>query len=374
MVKRHSPQRYSPRDLYSNKGNKSTNKFVKFFKMKKGKATLIVLSIILLLGGAVLIGANYYLSKINHTSFDQFGLLSSVPDDEKDASLDPNAPVNNNPDAMKFGTGNILSNANIQNILLIGSDTRGGETYGRSDSMMIISIDKTTKQVKATSILRDTYLKIEGMRDNRINAAYAYGGPKLLKDTIEKNFRVKIDNYVQVDFSSFRKLIDLVGGVQVTLTKAEADELNNNYSSYFGEAATKQSGGMVTFRAGTMTLNGASALGYSRIRHIDSDFGRTQRQRTVITALMSSAKHSNLFTMLNIANEIFPLITTDLTNTQIMDFAKNFSVLTSRDLQQCHLPDNGAYKSQTIRSMSVLVPDIEKNKKVLWKFIYNYAG
>jgi len=239
---------------------------------------------------------------------------------------------------------------------------------------MIISINKTTNQVKATSILRDTYLKIEGTQDNRINYAYAWCGPKLLIDTIEKNFRVKIDNYVQVDFSSFQKLIDLVGGVQVTLTKAEANELNNNYGTYFGEVGTKQTGSRVTFRVGTMTLNGTCALGYSRIRHIDSDFGRTERQRTVMTSLMNSVKHSNLGTMINVAGEIFPLITTDLSQSQLLGFAKDFSALTSNTLQQCHLPADDAYKSETIRQMSVLVPDIEKNKKVLWKFIYNYNG
>lgn len=339
--------------------------------MKRGKVTLIILSVILLLVGTMLIGINYYLSRINYTPKDAFGLASSQVGDEKDAI---SGPTNNNPDAMKFGTGNILSNPNIHNILLIGSDTRGNEQYGRSDSMMIISINKTTKQVKVTSLMRDMYVKIPGFQDNRINVAYANGGPKLLIETIQDDFRVKIDNYVRVDFSAFQKLIDLVGGVEITLTSSEANELNNNYGAYFGEAGTKQTGSKVTFRDGTMTLNGASALGYSRIRHIDSDFGRTQRQRNVITSLMSSVKHSNLFTIMNVANEILPLIQTDIPKDQILGFANDATALTSKTLEQCRLPADGAYKSESIRGMAVLVPDIEANKKVLWKFIYNYAG
>lgn len=371
MNKKYSPKRYSSRDLYSNSSKiKSNNKVLKFFRMKKGKALLIILSVILLLSGTVLISGNYFLSKVNYKSLNEY-TPGALPSDDRDTSFDPNAPAAN---PMQLATGKIMSSPNIENILLIGSDTRGGEKYGRSDSMMIVSINKTTRQVKATSILRDTFVKIAGTNDNRINYAYAWCGPKLLVDTIEKNFRVKIDNYVQVDFSSFRKLIDLVGGVQVTLTKAEAEELNGNYSSYFGEAETKQTGGRVTFIAGPMTLNGASALGYSRIRHIDSDFGRTQRQRTVMTSLMSSVKHSNVITMINIANEILPLINTDLTKDQIINFAKDSSALTSNTLQQCHIPADGAYTSQSIRGMSVLVPDPEKNKKILWKFIYDYNG
>ncbi len=371
MDNKYSAQRYSSRDLYSSSKRQPSNKLLNFFNRKSGKVILVIFSVIFLLSGTGLIGMNYYLSKINYTPQSDFGLVSSQIGDEKD---DISGPTNNNPDAMQFGTGNILSNPNIQNILLIGSDTRGNEQYGRSDSMMIMSINKSTKQVKVTSLMRDMYVKIPGFQDNRINVAYANGGPKLLIETIQDNFRVKIDNYVRVNFSSFQKLIDLVGGVQITLTQAEAKELNNHYSTYFGEASTKQTGSRVTFRAGTMTLNGTCALAYSRIRHIDSDFGRTQRQRNVLTSLMSSVKHSNILTIMNVANEILPLIQTDIPRDQILGFANDATALTSQTLQQCHLPADNAYKSESIRGMSVLVPNVEANKKVLWKFIYNYAG
>jgi LCP family protein required for cell wall assembly len=330
--------------------------------MKRGKVTLIVFSALFLIVGTLLIGANYYLSKFDFRSQDDFQLLSSAPEDQKDASLDPNAPVNNNPGAMQYGTGNILSSSNIQNILLIGVDTRDGQTYGGSDSMIILSINKSTKQVKMTSIMRDTFLRISGVRDNRINYAYSYGGPKLLINTIQNNFRVKIDNYVDVDFDSFRKVIDLLGGVQIDLTAEEVNEINFH------------SGSSQTVHSGTNKLDGLCALAYARIRHIGDDQGRTQRQRNVIASIATSMKHSNLATVLHIADEVFPLITTDLPKTQIVGLAMDYSALTSKTMEQCRLPAEGTYENQTIREMSVLKPDVEANKKILWKFIYNYEG
>jgi LCP family protein required for cell wall assembly len=240
--------------------------------------------------------------------------------------------------------------------------------------MMIMSINRNTKQVKVTSLMRDMYVAIRGYQDNRINVAYGNGGPKLLADTIQNNFRVKIDNYVMVNFSNFQNLVNLVGGVEIKLTSEEAAELNNHSDVYFSESETKQTGPRVTYRAGTMTLNGTSALAYSRIRHIDSDFNRTQRQRNVIAALMSKVKRSNIGTLVKIANEVFPLIKTDIPLSQILSFANDASGLTSNSLKQCRLPVDGAFTDESIRGMAVLYPNIEKNKKALWKFIYDYQG
>lgn len=337
----------------------------RFLKTKQGKVVVIVLAVIVVILGVVVGGTGYYLSKINHTNLDNFGLASGLPSDEVDSNIDSNIPVDNNPDAMQWGTGDIVSDPNIQNILLIGSDTRGDEKYGRSDTMMVLSLNKSTKQIKTVSFLRDLYVKINGLKDNRINAAYSYGGPKLLIDTLQSNFRFKIDNYVRVDFNSFKKLINMVGGVQITLTEKEANEINNHPGTYFTNGETQR------VKAGLNTLNGAGALAYSRIRHIDSDFGRTQRQRNVMTSLMKSLKGSSVGTLMGIANEVLPNVQTDLSNMQIMDFALNGNSYMSNVGGQLTIPGDGLYKSERIRGMSVLVPDVEKNKAAVWKFLYN---
>lgn len=347
------------------KGSSVTKGHITFWKSKKGKVIIITLAVIVVVLGVVIGGMGYYLSKINHTNQNDFGLASGLPSDEVDSDVDSNIPVNNNPDAMQWATGDIVSDPNIQNILLIGSDTRGGEKYGRSDTMLVLSLNKSTKQLKMVSFLRDLYVKIDGLKDNRINASYSYGGPKLLIDTLQNNFRFKIDNYVRVDFNSFKKLINMVGGVQVTLTQAEANEINNHPGTYFTNGETQR------VKAGLNTLNGAGALAYSRIRHIDSDFGRTQRQRNVLAALMGSMKSSNVGTLMNIANDVLPNVQTDLSNAQIVELALNASTYMSNIGGQMAVPGDGTYKSERIRGMSVLVPDVEKNKANIWKLLYN---
>jgi LCP family protein required for cell wall assembly len=339
---------------------KSSNNFWAFLDSRHGKVIYSLLCVVLILVGSVLTTGGYFLSKIGYTPLSDFQLASSIPPEEKDAGTDGIA----DPDAMRFASGEIKSDPNVKNILLIGTDTRGGEKYGRSDSMMLVSINSKTNQVKLVSFLRDLYVKINGMQDTRINSAYAYGGPKLLIETIEDNFRVKIDNYVTIDFQSFSDAVDILGGVTITLTKAEANELNNN-PSYF------VTGKVQKVAAGVNHLSGSAALSYARIRHIDSDFGRTGRQRKVISAILSSLKHSNPAQLLNLANSVLPLVTTDLDNAQIVTLTSQASAILSNDTQQRAIPVEGAYTSEKIRGMSVLVPDIEKNKAALWKFLYN---
>lgn len=326
---------------------------------------MVVFSVLFLLVGSGMCFVDGLFSGFNHVDRNSFGVDSGFNVNEEDESVDPNLPVNNDPSAMQFGSGSIISDSNILNILLIGSDTRGNEKYGRSDSMMIVSINKKTKQVKLTSLLRDMYVKIDGLQDNRINVAYGHGGPKLLADTIEKNFRVKLDNYVRVDFESFKKLINMVGGVQITLTQAEANEINNHPGTYFTNGETQR------VKAGLNTLNGAGALAYSRIRHIDSDFNRTQRQRTVIEALLKSMKSSSAGTIWSVVSEMRQYVQTDLTNSQLFDLSMNSLSYLSNPLQQLSILASGAYQSENIRGMAVLVPNIEKNKALIWKFIYN---
>lgn len=341
------------------------NKSNAFLHRKSGKILIISISILLVLAALVFGISYYYLSKINYTPVDQFGVESSVPSDETASSMDSSIPVESNSSSMQFGTGDVKSDPNIQNILLIGSDTRGGEKYGRSDSMLLISVDKNSKQIKMTSFLRDLYVKIDGIQDNRINVAYAYGGPKLLIDTIQNNFKIKIDNYIRVDFQSFQKVIDLAGGVSINLTQAEATELTVNASTY------TEAGPIQSVHTGVNKLNGTTALAYARIRHIDSDFGRTQRQRNVLEALFASVKGSGPSTLLKIADEFLPQVQTDLSVSQISSLALQSGEYLNAPMSQCTIPAQGAYQSKYIRDMAVLVPDIEKNKDVLWKFIYN---
>lgn len=328
--------------------------FLHFVYSKAGKITIGVLAVLLLLVGSGMLYGYSLLSRINYTPLDQFEQVDSIAE-EKD-ELTSGMVVVNNPDEMQFSDGDVMQDGAVQNILLIGSDTRGNEVYGRSDSMILVSVDRKHNKLKMTSLMRDMYVKIPGREDNRINAAYAYGGPALLIDTIEQNFKVHIDNYVRIDFNSFEKMIDLVGGVPITISEAEAEEINADLGTSYG--------------AGTYVMSGASALRYARIRHVDSDFGRTQRQRNVLETLLKELKGSSVGTINNFLNQILPLVQTDLTQGALVGLAAESPTLMSWPLSQARLPADGEYASRYIREMAVLVPDVEANKQVLQDFIY----
>ena len=195
----------------------------------------------------------------------------------------------------------------VRNILLIGVDAREGESSDstRSDTMMILSIDEKNKQLKLTSILRDTYVEIPGWKWNKINAAQSHGGRQLLVDTIEYNFKVDIDNYMLVNFDMFTTIIDELGGVDVEVTEKEANYINARYNMTQAEKDAFPG----TTNAGVNHFSGMQALWYSRMRYLDSDFYRTQRQRKVISAIIDKAK-SNPTALYSIAEKVMPMIET----------------------------------------------------------------
>lgn len=249
----------------------------------------------------------------------------------------------------------LKSSANVYNILLVGTDT---DEYGtsRSDTMMLVSMDKATKTLKFTSFMRDMWVEIPDYKSAKINASFAHGGTQLLVDTIEYNFKIKIDNYLLVDFDMFEKLIDAMGGVTVEITEKEAEFIN------------RTSHAKVT--AGTNTLNGDYALIYCRIRKLDSDFMRTQRQRKVMTALFEKVKSQNIIQTAKAMTEIMPLVTTDLTDGDILKLGlQSFSILKYGN-DQLQIPVENGYTSKRINGQDALVPDLDKNIEELHNFIY----
>jgi LCP family protein required for cell wall assembly len=239
----------------------------------------------------------------------------------------------------------------IVNILLLGLDRRSDNEGARSDAIMIASIDKRMNRVKLTSLMRDMYVPIPGRQDNRINTGYIFGGPALAIKTVNKNFHMNIEHYVAVDFKGFTKIIDLLGGVEITLTQGEADIIGLE-------------------SAGTYVLNGKEALAYSRIRKIGADYERTDRQRLVLSTLLKKAKSVSIWKIPELLVGILPNIETNLTKGEILALGINILDSSATPLEEYRLPAKGTYQSKTIRKMAVLVPDLEKNKQALHKFIY----
>ncbi len=247
----------------------------------------------------------------------------------------------------------------VKNILLLGLDKENGG-ISRSDTMMLLSIDSKNHKLKLTSFLRDMWVDIPGYYSSKLNASYAFGGPQLTVDTIETNFKIDIDHFVLVDFEMFEKIVDSLGGVTVDITENEARFLTNNTR--------------VKVSAGTNTLNGEYALIYARIRKLDSDFGRTQRQRKVISSIIDEAKHSNPITLAAMLTDIMPLITTDISSLELTQLAFSSLAYIGYDIEQLQVPADNAYSSQMISGQSALVPDMQTNINNINSFIYSTGG
>jgi len=245
----------------------------------------------------------------------------------------------------------VIDEEHIINILLIGQDRRPGQGRQRSDAMILCSVNTETKTLTLTSFLRDLYVRIPGYQDNRLNAPYALGGTELLKETLKLNFGVQVDGCIEVDFSQFEEIIDLMGGVDISLTSSEAAYLN---------------GQGFALKEGANHLDGEAALAYSRIRYIDTDFGRTNRQRTVLAALVEQSRNISLKQMHSLLEGVLGLITTDMSNGQIIGLALEcFPMLTALQVNTQHIPAEGTYQFASIRGMSVIVADLEANRKLL---------
>ncbi len=247
----------------------------------------------------------------------------------------------------------LVGDDNIVNIMLIGQDRLPGQGRTRSDTMILISVNKKTKEMTMTSFMRDMYVEIPGYDKNKMNATYAFGGMKLLNKTLEMNFGVHVDGNIEVDFDGFTKVVDMVGGIDINLTSAEAAYLNK-----FGHEA----------QAGMNHLDGAAALMYARDRTSGgSDFGRTQRQRNVINLIFKKCKNMNLVQLNNLLTNVLPMVTTDMSNKEILNYAADiFPMLSGAEIKTQRIPADGTYKyGYSDKGRSVLFVDFEANRDIL---------
>lgn len=209
-----------------------------------------------------------------------------------------------------IGNDRHMTSKNVINVLLIGADSRKGTNSGNTDVMMLLSLNKKTKQLKLISFLRDSYLYIEspnGSYCTKLNAAFSMGGPDTLVQTIENNYKIDIDNYVMVNFESFKSIIDAMGGVTVDVQQYEADY---NYKKF-----------KINLPVGEgVTLNGEQALCFCRIRGCDSDgdVSRTRRQRQVIDSIVSRVKEASVSDLNKYIDLLLPYVETGYSKGQIL--------------------------------------------------------
>lgn len=259
----------------------------------------------------------------------------------------------------------------VVNILLIGNDSRQNGEDGRSDAMILLSVSSKTKTIYMTSLLRDMYVEIPGHENNRLNAAYSFGGPKLLMETVEKNFDIPVNRYMLVNFEAFANLVDAVDGVELDLTSEEVEYVNG-YLVEYNMLLDRPQGtdNLDTSVSGLIHLNGPQALAYCRNRYLGTDFGRTERQRKVLQAVIRKLPKALLTNGGELIDGLLPNLTTNLTKNECFRLSLMAGKLLTYEIIPSSIPQPDTYKDATIRKMAVLEVDFEANRKYLRENIY----
>lgn len=262
----------------------------------------------------------------------------------------------------------------ITNILLLGTDGREKELAYRSDCMMIATIDSNNKNIKLTSLARDTYVDIPGKGKGKLNAAYFWGKEKLLFQTIEENFEIKLDKFIQVDFDDLMNIIFILGGVEVDVKEHEIDITNKYIVPSYEQCTYSNKGDMKLLSSpGKQTLNGYQAIAYTRVRITDSAIHRDQRQRQVMLSIINTVKDMDFSKYPHILNTLLPYVSTNLTPSDLINLAftaYNFKPLTIKQ-GQFPIIDNVHVKGGIYKNAGwVWLYDLN-SRKVLQDFIHN---
>ncbi|MDW7659118.1 MAG: LCP family protein [Bacillota bacterium] len=330
-----------------------------------GKAVfiaLIVCSVLVLVGIAGAVYVNQLLNLVDRTpatgdpNLDETDLVD--PGELVDQPDSSDAIIDADKDYQNIGKIDVPKDPNVYNILLIGTDQRPGDSRGRSDAMIILSINKTTQTVHLTSLMRAMYVAIPGKDWSMLNHSYSWGGSDLLLRTIENNLRISINDYMVVNFSGFTQAIDKVGKITINLTQAEASYLNNNTSL------------PAIFAAGDNQMDGDSALAYARIRKLDSDFHRTGRQRTVMESLIAKTRTLNALQMTDLAKSLLPLVNTNLSQGEMLSLMVDMMQARNYPVKQLMLPEAEYRERIYVRKMEMYRFNFTKTVETLHLFIY----
>lgn len=260
------------------------------------------------------------------------------------------------------------------NVLLIGVDRRGKSGNSRADTLMIATIDTVNKRLKLTSILRDTLVDIPDNGYGKLNSSAAKGGVELLLKTVNQSFHLNLRDYVLVDFDMFEEVIDELGGITVKMTAAEISSANDCIAGL-----NKQRGveylwdGFIFANAGNVKLTGKQALGYARVRHLDSDFNRTNRQFSVLTAVFAKFMKASLTKQYDMLDNVLPHVETNMTNANILNCMLSVLTLNTNGLLHYRAPADGLYKSGSYARSSVLLCDLPANALAMHQFIFDSA-
>ena len=253
-------------------------------------------------------------------------------------------------------------------LLLIGSDAYTDNNRGRSDTTMLVQVDADSKTIRVVSFLRDTYVAIPGKGSNRINASYSWGGESLLRRTLESNFGVTADAYLEVNFERLVKVIDAIGGIDVEVSERERTQVNSILRFYNEKIGDPEEDQLLT-ESGLVHLTGKQALCFSRIRKIDGDTQRTARQRKVIEAAYRKVMTLDLASITALVMDNLDAFKTDLTPADAVRLIPLAIRCKNATFETLTIPQKGTYSTRTIDGMWVIVPNLKQNKALLREFL-----
>ncbi|AUM88661.1 LytR family transcriptional regulator [Clostridium botulinum] len=311
---------------------------------KKKKWILSILAVIVLMS---VVSALYVYSKL--------GSVKKVPisKDDKELKIDKKAE--------SYGD-------DVINIAFFGLDRRKKEEPSRSDAVMILSLDKKHKKVKLSSIMRDSYVDIEGHGKTKLNHAYAYGGPELAIKTINSNFKLNIRDFVAVDFYGLEKIIDTVGGVEIPV---RSDEIKYINSYMQGTAKVENKAVQEVQNPGLQNLNGMQAVAYARIRYTSGgDYERTERQRTVLTAIMNKIKKLGPTEFPKVVSVLITNVESSLSSTEIIKMGTSAFALGIDNVEQQRFPLDNYCEGKLIDGIYYLLFNEEKTIDQMYKYIF----
>lgn len=312
-------------------------------KLSTGKKVLIgILTLVLIVGLGVCSYAAYLSTKVTRVEINKSDVIDTGKEPAKE-------------------------DKDVMTIALFGTDYEGDE-IGASDSTMILSIDKKNNKIKLCSLMRDMYLNLPDGGKRNLNYTMSDGGPSLILKTINYNFNLQIDKFVQVDLTKLPTVIDTLGGVELNLTNEEVGLVNN----YIKHIDTKNGTSTQPLSTpGKQTINGTQAAAYCRIRYTEGkDYKRTERQRDVLAALFNKVKNIGITEVPGIVSDLLPLVSTNLSNGEILSIASTVLGMDINNIEQGRFPLDEHHTTEWT-DMYHMIIDEEKTTEAIHKFIYS---
>lgn len=341
---------FTSNNIYSSKRNKKGYSSKKFFNI----SVTVLSSIFALIGSGLL----YAYNVINSFNYEK---------NFEDLETPSITTVEDNPGELRK-EGSLLRDPKVLNIMLFGLDDQSAGDGGRTDTMLMISIDNRHKKLKLTTFMRDIWVQIPGHGHEKLNAAFAFGGAKLSVETIERTFGINIDRYAIAHFDGFADIVESLGGIDMYLTKDEAIMVNV-LCDREGMKVPKK----LKEEAGTQHLCGFQALNHARNRDsIGSDFDRTKRQRDVLSTIIEKTKSANLAQIITMIKTIAPKITMSFTKEEVAKLASNSLTYVNYPIEQFRLPENDNFSDVTESNgaAALEIDNLKKARYDLASFLY----